>query len=296
MIEPHEGMYMAPDDQMQSLRTAYASRVMADAGVNDARLARAFATVPRESFLGPGPWKRVRSLSEYVLTPDADPAHLYVNELIGIIPEKQINNGLPSFHAGLMSQAAVAEGEHVVHIGAGVGYYTAIFAELVGKDGSVTAIEYLPELAARARSNLQSYSNVEVVQGDGSKMHFRPADVIYVNAGATRPADPWLDQLADGGRLILPLTTEKACSETFDKITSGAVFRIERRGEDFLATWIATVSVFPCAGGRDEVSELALAASLAKGGEHKVTRLYRTQFPSEERCWLRAPGWCLAFD
>jgi len=105
---------------------------------------------------------------------------------------------------------------------------------------------------------------------------------------ASRPRDPWLHQLADGGRLILLLTTEKAYSVTFDKITSGAVWRIERRGEAFLATWIATISVFFCWGESDEASELALASALAKGGEQNVTTTYRNQFPSEERCWLRA--------
>jgi protein-L-isoaspartate(D-aspartate) O-methyltransferase len=183
-----------------------------------------------------------------------------------------------------------------VHIGAGVGYYSAIFAELVGKHGRVTAIEYIPELAMRAKANLLGYSNVDVLQGDGAAIPFREANVVYVNAGATRPADIWLDQLTEGGRLILPLTTDKGFSETFDKITSGVVFRIERRGDAYLANWVSTVAVFPCAGSRDEESELALAEALSKGGEQKVTRLYRHDLPPAERCWLRAPGWSLAYS
>src|SRR4029077_11081240 len=102
--------------------------------------------------------------------------------------------------------ATPSPGEHVVHIGAGVGYYSAILAELVGPGGRVTAIELAAELARRARINLQPWSNVEVISGDGTTTAFRKADVIYVNAGATRPADPWLDQLTEGGRLIVPLT------------------------------------------------------------------------------------------
>src|ERR1700680_2456556 len=92
------------------------------------------------------------------------------------------------------------------HIGVGVGYYTAILAELVGATGRVTAIEYDAELAARATANLAQTPHVRVVHGDGTRIAFEPVDVIYVNAGATRPADAWLDRLKEGGRLILPLT------------------------------------------------------------------------------------------
>jgi protein-L-isoaspartate O-methyltransferase len=48
--------------------------------------------------------------------------------------------------------------------------------------------------------------NVSIVQGDGSRVAFDSADVIYVNAGATKPAEAWLDRLTEGGRLILPMT------------------------------------------------------------------------------------------
>jgi protein-L-isoaspartate(D-aspartate) O-methyltransferase len=51
------------------------------------------------------------------------------------------------------------------------------------------------------------------VQGDGAQIEFDSADVIYVKAGATRPAEIWLDRLNDGGRLILPLTSDKGFGE-----------------------------------------------------------------------------------
>ena len=76
--------------------------------------------------------------------------------------------------------------------------------------------------------------------------------------------------------------------------SAGAVFRIERRSDDYFATWISPVAIFPCAGSRDEVSERALAEAFAKGGWQQVTRLYRDQEIPEERCWLRGPRWCLA--
>ena len=76
----------------------------------------------------------------------------------------------------------------------------------------------------------------------------------------------------------------------------GAVFRIERRGEEFLATRISGIAIFPREGGRDEVLEAALRAAFEKGGSEHVTRLYRRNDLPEERCWLRAPGWCLTYE
>src|SRR6202040_3278591 len=125
----------------------------------------------------------------YRATPDADPIYLYTDDVIGILPKRNLNNGQPSLHAALIAAAAPQPGEHVLHIGAGVGYYTAILTELVGTTGRVTAIEYDAELAARATANLAQTPHVRVVHGDGTRIAFEPADVIYVNAGATRPAD-----------------------------------------------------------------------------------------------------------
>jgi protein-L-isoaspartate O-methyltransferase len=64
----------------------------------------------------------------------------------------------------------------------------------------------LPSLAA----NFKGKPNVGCIHGDGTRLEFDIADVVYINAGATRPADIWLDRLADGGRLILPLTSKHA--------------------------------------------------------------------------------------
>ena len=75
---------------------------------------------------------------------------------------------------------------------------TTILAELIGAEGRVTAIEFDAELAARAMANLAQAPRVRVVHGDGTRIVFEPVDVIYVNAGATRPADVWLDRLKAG--------------------------------------------------------------------------------------------------
>ena len=159
----------------------------------------------------------------YVATPSDDPVYLYQDALVGIIPDRGVNNGQPSLHAMLIAAASPRSGEHVVHIGAGVGYYSAILAHTVGESGRVTAIEFDGGLAVRLWANFAGLPNVRALPGDGAQIAFDPADVIYVNAGATRPADIWLDRLNDGGRLILPLTSEKGFGENPENISSAAV-------------------------------------------------------------------------
>jgi protein-L-isoaspartate(D-aspartate) O-methyltransferase len=288
---------MDREEELAIVRRAYAKQVLASVNLNDPRVEAAFAAVQRERYLGPGPWLILRS-SGYIPTPDADPVYLYSDVLIGIVPERGLNNSMPSYHARLIASADIRAGEHVVHVGAGVGYYTAIMAQLVGRCGRVTAIEIDPALARRAVTNLSTMVNVNVHQDDGFLVSFDAADVIYVNAGATRPADSWLDGLKDGGRLILPLTAKKTLPPGSNGSIArhGAVFRIARQGDEYLAKWISPVGIYPCEGGRDAVSESALDAALQKGGWQKVTRLYRTDDLPDDRCWLRAPEWTLAYD
>jgi protein-L-isoaspartate(D-aspartate) O-methyltransferase len=293
---------MDQETELRIIRRAYAKQITAGAAVGDPRVEDAFAETRREAFLGPGPWPIAQWDGRYRMTPSADPTYLYTDELIGILPEKRLNNGQPRLHAALVAAAAPKEGDHVLHVGAGLGYYTAILAHLAGASGRVTAVEFLPDLAARAAANLADRPTVRVVQGDGSTVAFEPADVIYVNAGATRPADAWLDRLADGGRLILPLTADlnftphTSPHDLLQMTRRGAVFRIERRGDEYLAREISPVAIFPCEGSRDEVSERALAAGFEAGGWQKVTRLYRHQELPSEQCWVQAPGWSLAYE
>jgi protein-L-isoaspartate(D-aspartate) O-methyltransferase len=219
-MDPHE---------LEVVRRAYAKQVLAAAGVDDPRVERAFAAVRREDFLGPGPWQIVRWGRGYVGTPSADPVYLYTDDLVGIVAERDLNNGQPSLHAMLIASAAPQPGEHAVHVGAGVGYYTAILADLAGARGLVTAIEFDPTLAARAAGNFSSVANVTVVQGDGAVVDFDPADVIYVNAGATRPAEAWLDRLKDGGRLIFKT------AKSSDWIWIPSTFMIQPEESAFIA-------------------------------------------------------------
>ncbi len=284
--------------ELEIIRRAFARQVLAAAGVVHAGLEDALATVPREDFLGPGPWPIVRFGRGYVDSPSDDPVYVCANVLVGLDTERKINNGMPGFHALLTYHLDPRPGDHVVHIGAGVGYYSALIAALVGPDGQVTAIEQDAALAKRAAANLAGYGNVAVVEGDGTEMDFAPADGIYVNAGATRPDGHWLDRLKRGGRLILPLTTDKGfgAGQPMEISRRGGVFRIESRDTDYAAEWISAVAIYPCAGARDPASEAALARAFKAGGWREVRSLRLTGDLAAERCWLQADGWCLAYD
>jgi protein-L-isoaspartate(D-aspartate) O-methyltransferase len=103
---------MDRQDELRIIRTAYARQILAAARVNDdPRLDAAFGAIRREDFLGPGPWPMMRWLGEYVSTPDADPVYLYTDNLVGILPERRLNNGQPSLHAHLIHRISPAAGD-----------------------------------------------------------------------------------------------------------------------------------------------------------------------------------------
>lgn len=288
--------------ELAIVRRAYAKQTLAAARIVNPRILAAYAQVPREDFLGPGPWQIMRMLGGYAATPEADPVYLYVDYVVGIVPERWLNNGQPSFHASLLASADIHEGDHVVHIGAGTGYFTAIMSVLAGATGAVTAIEFDVELAARAREYLAPYANVTVLQGDGAVAPFASADVIYVNAGVTRPMPAWLDGLKDGGRLLLPLTTNynfrAAKPGAYDParmLKSGAYFRIQRRGSGFDANAIMATAIIPAESARDPESEAALEAAFETGGWKDVKHLVRDGDVPAEQCWVRGDGWCLTY-
>jgi protein-L-isoaspartate(D-aspartate) O-methyltransferase len=272
---------------LAALRRDYSRRIMEKVGVQSPRLEAAYAAVPREEFVGPGPWS-LFSFTGYSKTPDGNADHLYDDVLVALVPEKRINNGQPSGHAMWLNAAHPHPGEHVVHIGAGTGYYTAILAELVGPTGRITAIEYDAGLATKARANLAHYPNVTVIHGDGVSWPFDPADVIYVNAGVTRPADGWLDRLMEGGRLVLPLTAS-------GEIPLGAMFCVEKRGGEFLARAISGAGFIPCEGLRDAETADALGKAFGAGGAERVSRLVRGENPPKEDVWFQGAGWALLY-
>src|SRR5215831_20410313 len=137
---------------IEEARRWYAEEIRAVAHLESEALVAAFARVPREAFLGDGPWQIARSYElsvPYRTTADSDPRHIYHNVLIAIDATRQLHNGQPSALAQWIEAVAVRPGERVLHIGTGTGYYTAIFAELAGPQGGVVGYEVDEGLAAR---------------------------------------------------------------------------------------------------------------------------------------------------
>jgi len=271
---------------ISDVRERYARNVTAHAGIHEARLRAAFAAVPREKFLGPGPWSIARPRrGGYVMSESDDPSLVYVDALIALDAVHSINNGEPSAHAAWIAALGLKSGERVLHIGAGTGYYTAILAELVGPSGHVEAFEIHPALAARAREYLADRANVALCERSGAAGLLPPADAIYVNAGATSPLDVWLDALAPGGRLLFPLTDESGAGGML------LVTRLKPGG--WAARVVSGAAFIDMIGGRESKAAKAVRAAFRGGGAGEVRSLWRDD-RREAQDWLRGEGWRLS--
>lgn len=275
-------------DPVLAARHSYAEELRFTTRMRSSAVHTAFATVPRECFLGPGPW-RIKSswdLAEYWTTADADPKHVYHDVLIALDETLGLNNGQPALWAFLFDRLQVAPGESVLHLGCGTGYYTAILAELVGPAGKITAVDIHPEIAGRARDALASWPQVAMQHADGASATLEPADVIVASAGATHPLPAWLAALKPGGRLLFPMTVTKG--------PGGMLLVTRRTQEEFSARLLCPAAFYEFSGARDpEVSQrLKHAIANSRGGEVKSVR--RDLHVEGETCWLHGEGWCLS--
>jgi protein-L-isoaspartate(D-aspartate) O-methyltransferase len=251
-------------------------------------IVEAFAAVPRERFMGPGPWQ-VRPdvrVDEMFATPDDAPHWLCHDVLVAIDAARGLNNGLPSFWAHNLDYLDLRRGERVLQVGVGTGYYAAILAELVGPQGRVVAVEHDAGLAAHAKINTAAWRQVEVVAGDGRDHDPGTVDAVVVFAGSTHPAPLWLDRLAEDGRLLMPLTGTNGW---------GFILCAIRRGETFAADSIGGVGIFPCLGGRDEAAAERLQTLLAGLPPRRVpiSALHRGAAPDVGAVWYHGPGFWL---
>ncbi|WKU18070.1 protein-L-isoaspartate(D-aspartate) O-methyltransferase [Fervidibacter sacchari] len=160
-------------------------------GIKDERVLQAFLKVPRHKFVRP-----------------QDMWHAYEDYPLAIGYGQTISQ---PYMVAIMTELLELKGhERVLEIGTGSGYQAAILAELAKE---VFTIERIPELAKKAEKVLRElgYNNVKVIIGDGSKglPEFAPYDGIIVTAAAPKLPQPLLEQLKDGGRLVIPVGSRK---------------------------------------------------------------------------------------
>jgi len=285
------------DEALAQCRRAYASRVLTKEGIqDDDALLQAYATVPRERFLGPPPW-RMAGWCGYVDVPSGDASVVYQDALFALQHKRHVNNGSPSLHARGIHKLALRRGDMVCHVGAGSGYYTAIMSLLVGAEGCVIAVEFDGELAARAEANLRDYPNVKVVHGNGVEWPRELTNAVYVNFAVHRPADPWVEHLSIGGRLIFPLGVPDVDATGPTGLASYAGFFLFRREDDAYAVEflcpVAFVWAEAVSGGFD--SYRRLEASFGRGGMQHVCALrWKTERQGDE--WYSEKDWGLVYS
>jgi protein-L-isoaspartate(D-aspartate) O-methyltransferase len=272
-------------DRMQAHRLFFANLITGQAGIPPgSELAVAFASTPREQFVGPPPW-RIFTRSGYVESPTNDPELLYQDVMVSLGGEGHFNNGQPSLHAYCLAVLDPRKGERVVHVGAGTGYYTTLLAKLVGETGVVDAYEIEPEFARRATDNLAEFSYVTMHDRSGTEGPLPKCDVLYVNAGATEPLAGWLDALRPNGRLLFPMTPAEGV---------GAMLLITKKDDGALAArFLLQVQFVPCIGARDESTARRLNEAFRGSGWAKVKSLHRDE-TVDESCWFAGDGWWLS--
>lgn len=268
-------------------RAQFAEELAALCGIRAEPVLRAFRTVRREDFLPPGPWTIEGLDGANFASPDDDPAHIL--HAVGVVlahGDTPLHCANPAPVAKALQSTGFMPGDRVLHVGAGLGYFSAIIAELVGPSGQVVAAEIDPDLVAQARRNLAPWPQVTVA-GDALALPARPYDVIFSSAGmATLPAS-WPASLAPGGRMMLPLTGSKGAGFAF-------LFRKDRTGEAISAKLQGFVRFYPCLGLRDTADLAALDLALGDGRAAFVTALREDRHEREETCWLHGDDWCLS--
>lgn len=278
--------------ELAGMRRWYAEGLKIRVGVKNDAIIDAFSAVPRERFLGPGPW-HVPSIIDgnYTRTPDAHTRWLYHDTLVAIDKKRNLNSGSPSAWAFWLDQLDIKAGERILQVGAGVGYFSALLAELVGVNGKVTAVEYDKKLSAKALKNTKPWKQIEVINGNGVKHDPGEVDIVVAFAGATHPAPLWLNRLSRRGRLFMPLTS--------DQKTGGFMLKAIRQATAFTANSVSGVWVYDCAGARNRAESQSLGRAL-KGNSNRAKipirsmHLGKPSNPSAKNVWYAGKGFWLS--
>ena len=170
----------------RAARLRMVAEQLAARDISDERVLDAMRRVPRHEFV-----------------PEHAAAQAYEDHPLPIGHDVTISQ---PYIVALMTQALqLRPGDRVLEIGTGSGYAAAVLAEIAD---DVTTIECIEPLAEQARTRLAPYGDrVRVIAGDGSLGHepHAPYDAIVVTAAAPEIPRPLLDQLAPGGRLVIPV-------------------------------------------------------------------------------------------
>ena len=196
-VEVVETTQASPDSaRAAELRGQLVTLLKQHRHIRSAPVARAFSTVPREQFLPGVDLDTVYTRRQIVTKRDPHGAALS-------------SASSPSLVADMLEQLEAQPGHRVLEIGAATGINAALLAELTGPNGRVVTIELDKDLADGARAGLAraGYDTVDVHCGDGALGHpdTAPYDRIIVTAGAWDISTAWWNQLADHGRIVIPL-------------------------------------------------------------------------------------------
>ncbi|MEU0770653.1 methyltransferase, FxLD system [Streptomyces albogriseolus] len=163
----------------------------------------------------PGSVERaMRTVARDQHLPGLDPAKAYTDEAVSIKdnpggPLPLSLASVPSIVAMMLAQLDAQPGDRVLEVGAGTGYNAALLAEIVGRDGKVTTVDIDSDVAlhARAALNRTGYEDVTVIERDGllGAPENAPYDRMIATVGLWDVPHTWWEQLAEGGRLVLPL-------------------------------------------------------------------------------------------
>ncbi len=283
---------------IEEYRRFYAEEIRFTGNIHSTAVIEAFARVPREKFLGPGPWEiaspEIRALSaagaiKTSYTAIDDPRHLYHNVVVVLDKAGDINNGQPSALARWIEAMGLKAGDRAYHLGCGVGYYTAIMREIVGPTGSIVGAEVNPELASRAQQNLSDYSNVKVAAVDGATFDPGACNAMLINAGVTHPRPLWLDRLREGGRLIVPLTMTTTAT-----LGIGVMAKIIREGSGFSAQVVTPLAIYSGTGMRDAQREPLLKTALQSGALMRMKSVRRDAHEQSDTCVVHGADVCLS--
>jgi protein-L-isoaspartate(D-aspartate) O-methyltransferase len=176
-----------PEDHRYTGRRRALIETMRSRGVRDLEVLELFDRVPRHLFLPEGVWARA-----------------YADEPVPIGYGQTASQ--PSLQAMYLEILRPTSDDTVLELGTGCGFLTALLSQLANR---VYSVERIPELSARAREILDwlEIRNVALLVGDGTIgwRKYAPFDVIVVSAAAPEVPQALVDQLADGGRMLIPV-------------------------------------------------------------------------------------------